>query len=240
VTIADSGEGIDAAFLPHVFERFRQAEASTARRHGGLGLGLSIVKQLVELHGGGVSATSRGKGMGSTFQIRLPVAATNGDAQAEVQQLESAPLSAPSEDGVRLVDVDLEGIKVLVVDDEPDARSLVERLLHDCAATVTTAASASEALEHLMQDRPDVLVSDIGMPSEDGYALIRRIRLLHGDRGTVPAIALTAYARAEDRAKALEAGYQSHLPKPVEPGKLVSMVAQLGKRPPGVSGARPH
>jgi PAS domain S-box-containing protein len=240
VTITDNGEGIDAAFLPHVFERFRQADASTARRHGGLGLGLSVVKQLVELHGGSVSATSGGRGMGATFRIGLPLMASEGHARADVQQPEPPLRSVPSEDDVQLVDVDLEGVKVLVVDDEPDARSLVERLLHDCAATVTTAASASEAFAQLLRDRPDVLVSDIGMPSEDGYALIRRIRKLHGDRGSVPAIALTAYARAEDRATALEAGYQSHLAKPVEPGKLVSMVAQLGKRLPAALRARPH
>jgi len=229
VSVADNGEGIDPAFLPYVFERFRQADASTSRRHGGLGLGLSIVKQLVELHGGVINASSSGNGMGSTFTVELPAMALDG---------ELARLNGPRDQRSRSASdplddyephASLEGVHVLVVDDEPDARSLIERLLEDCEATVTTAASASEAFAHVKRETPDVLLSDIGMPKEDGYSLIRRIRALSGEASKVPAIALTAYARAEDRAKALQAGYQLHLAKPVEPVKLIAMVASLAR-----------
>jgi len=227
VSIEDSGEGIEPAFLPHIFERFRQADASTSRRHGGLGLGLSIVKQLVELHGGSVSASSGGSGTGSTFNVALPVLAIHAEL-ATHDGLGHLPARSRSE---QLDDyappASLEGIRVLVVDDEPDARSLIERLLQECEATVTTAGSASEALDQVERDAPDVLLSDIGMPKEDGYSLIRRIRKLPGEASQIPAIALTAYARDEDRAKALQAGYQMHLAKPVEPVKLIAVVARL-------------
>jgi CheY-like chemotaxis protein len=225
--VTDSGEGIDAAFLPYVFERFRQADASASRRYGGLGLGLSIAKQLVELHGGVISASSAGKGRGSTFTVELPVMALDVDFadRAGPRQHRRSVLDEPHDTYAR--PASLEGVRVLVVDDEPDARALIERLLQECEATVTTAGSASEALERVARDAPDVLLSDIGMPQEDGYSLMRRIRTLPGEAGQVPAIALTAYARAEDRAKALQAGYQLHLAKPVEPVKLVSMVASL-------------
>ena len=224
VSVADSGEGIDAAFLPYVFERFRQADASSSRRHGGLGLGLSIVKQLVELHGGGIGATSKGTDLGSTFTVKLPAMAL--DAEVGSSALRHRPSRSVSEQADARP-VNLEGVRVLVVDDEPDTRSLIERLLQDCEATVTTASSASEALEHVMRDAPDILLSDIGMPKEDGYSLMRRVRGLSSRGSQIPAIALTAYARAEDRAKALQAGYQLHLSKPVEPGKLIAMVASL-------------
>jgi CheY-like chemotaxis protein len=233
VSVADNGEGIDPAFLPCVFERFRQGDASPSRRHGGLGLGLSIVKQLVELHGGSINASSKGTGKGSTFTVQLPVMALDTDAEGRNglrhhparSLLESLDAFAPP--------ASLDGVRVLVVDDEPDARSLIERLLQECEATVSTAGSASEALEHVARETPDVLLSDIGMPKEDGYSLIRRIRNLSGDASRIPAIALTAYARAEDRAKALQAGYQLHLSKPVEPVKLIAMVASLVR--PGAS-----
>ena len=236
VSVVDNGEGIDPAFLPHVFERFRQADASTTRRHGGLGLGLSIVRQLVELHGGSISALSEGAGKGATFRVVLPLttAAAHASAAEEPRQRRAAepePMSVAST-------IDLEGVKVLVVDDEPDARSLIERLLRDRDAEVMTAASAKEALDLLAHDEPDVLISDIGMPKEDGYSLLRRIRKLKGAKARLPAIALTAYARPEDRAKAIEAGYQLHLAKPVEASTLIAMVAMLSRR--GAAPARPH
>ena len=229
VGVADDGEGIDPAFLPHVFERFRQADASTTRRHGGLGLGLSIVKQIVELHGGNIDATSAGGGKGSTFTVTLPVLAVNIDPAERHEQRDQPASAVPAELDAGEPYANLEGVKVLVVDDEPDARSLVERLLRDCDASVTTAGSASEAMERVVRDKPDVLFSDIGMPKEDGYALIRRVRKLAGARGRTPAIALTAYARAEDRAKAIQAGYQLHMSKPVEPTQLIAMVAKLAR-----------
>ena len=236
VSVVDNGEGIDPAFLPHVFERFRQADASTTRRHGGLGLGLSIVRQLVELHGGSISALSEGAGRGATFRVVLPLttAAAYPSAAEEPRQRRAAepePMSVAST-------IDLEGVKVLVVDDEPDARSLIERLLRDRDAEVMTAASAKEALDLLAHDEPDVLISDIGMPKEDGYSLLRRIRKLKGAKARLPAIALTAYARPEDRAKAIEAGYQLHLAKPVEASTLIAMVAMLSRR--GAAPPRPH
>jgi PAS domain S-box-containing protein len=229
VSVSDNGEGIDTAFLPYVFERFRQADASTSRRHGGLGLGLSIAKQLVELHGGTVSASSEGSGRGSTFTVELPAALEADPAR------HNGPRQPPSRAMAEPLDAyaptaNLEGVRVLVVDDEPDARSLIERMLEECAATVTTAGSAGEAFERIAHETPDILLSDIGMPKEDGYSLIRRVRSLAGDAGRIPAIALTAYARAEDRAKALQAGYQVHIAKPVEPVKLIATIAKLVSR----------
>jgi PAS domain S-box-containing protein len=232
VSVADNGEGIERAFLPYVFERFRQADASTSRRHGGLGLGLSIVKQLVELHGGVIRAASLGSGKGSTFVVELPAMARDADVGAPYWQRQQRSPSVSDQSDAYDAPTSLEGVRVLVVDDEPDARSLIERLLAECDARVTTAASASEAFDHVAREAPDVLLSDIGMPAEDGYSLMRRIRSLTGAAGKTPAIALTAYARAEDRAKALQAGYQLHLPKPVEPGKLIAMVASLARPPP--------
>jgi PAS domain S-box-containing protein len=229
INVSDTGEGIDPKFLPHVFERFRQADASASRRHGGLGLGLSIVKQLVELHGGNIHATSGGNGRGSTFTVALPVPAV--DVYQTPAESREQLLRAVVEDLASAVPVtNLAGINVLVVDDEPDARSLIERLLQECGAKVTTASSASEAMQQARTGKPDVLISDIGMPKEDGYALIRRIRQLNDEVARVPAIALTAYARPEDRAKAMQAGYQLHVAKPVEAMKLIAMVASLVKR----------
>jgi PAS domain S-box-containing protein len=229
INVADTGEGIDAAFLPHVFERFRQADASTSRRHGGLGLGLSIVKQLVELHGGNIHAASGGNGRGATFTVALPVPAL--DVYQTPRENREQLLRAVTEDLATAVPAtNLAGIKVLVVDDEADARSLIERLLHECGATVITASSAGEAIEHARNDEPDVLISDIGMPKEDGYSLLRRIRQLGSETARIPAIALTAYARPEDRAKAIQAGYQLHFSKPVEAMKLIATVASLARR----------
>ncbi len=222
ITVSDTGQGISPEFLPLVFERFRQADSSTRRKHGGLGLGLAIVKHLTELHGGAVRAKSPGVNQGATFSIALPLTVVQHrddpqERQPKVQGAEQE-FNPPS----------LKGVKVLVVDDEPDARELVRRVLESAEATVITVGSAQEALERLIQDRPDVLVSDIGMPDEDGYDLIRRVRALGQDNGgATPALALTAFARSEDRQRAFMAGFQLHVAKPVEPSELVAVVASL-------------
>jgi CheY-like chemotaxis protein len=229
VKVIDSGQGITADFLPHVFERFRQADGSSTRRHGGLGLGLAIVRHLVELHGGTVHADSDGENQGSTFTVRLPLMA--------VQPGED---SAPGDDeGATQTDADLyssvnlSAVRVLVVDDQADARRLVTAVLERCGAEIVSAASVREALDALSTFEPHVLVSDIGMPSEDGYTLIKTVRQRETEAGLghiVPAMALTAYARAEDRQKALAAGFQEYAVKPIEPARLVYLVAQLAGR----------
>ena len=225
ISVSDTGEGIDPAFLPHVFDRFRQADASTTRRHSGLGLGLAIVKQVVELHGGTIRAKSPGRDLGATFVVSLPLTVIH----PEVEPL--PPRRHPAADPVPVAietDVPIAGVRVLVVDDEPDARTLLRRLFEERDAVVSTAASAAEALSILQAERPDVLVSDVGMPDDDGYALIRAVRALPADRGgRTPAIALTAYARAEDRVRAVVAGFQHHLSKPIEPVELIVLVASL-------------
>jgi PAS domain S-box-containing protein len=228
ISIIDTGEGIDPAFLPHVFDRFRQADSSTTRRHGGLGLGLAIVKQLVEMHGGSVRVKSPGKGLGSTFIVALPLTVVHPehlDTVAPREHPESRiPLKHHSASG------QLNGVDIVAVDDEPDGVAVVKRLLEECGANVRTALSVSEALELIHAQVPAVIVSDIGMPGEDGYSLIRQLRALPPERGgRVHAVALTAYARASDRVKALEAGFQMHLSKPVEPTELVVTVAALAK-----------
>jgi hypothetical protein len=221
ITVADTGEGIDPGFLPHVFDRLRQGDGSTTRRHSGLGLGLSIVKHLVELHGGQVTAESAGRGQGATFRVTLPVAALPaGSASGERRTAAGAPPQPTA--GVRL-----DGVDVLLVEDEADARELMQQVLADAGAQVRVAGSAAEALQAWSARRPAVLISDIGMPGEDGYALVGRIRRQEPDSERVPAIALTAFARAEDRRRALLAGYQSHLAKPVEPADLLAAVASL-------------
>jgi CheY-like chemotaxis protein len=230
IEVADTGEGIDPVFLPHVFDRFRQADNTSARRYGGLGLGLSIVKQLVELHGGSISAKSAGLNQGATFRISLPLMVTTDDHSMPAAAREIPARLAEMARIEELQETDLAGLKVLVVDDEDDARSLIERLLMDCNARVTTAASADDAMSALTRDTPDILISDIGMPGEDGYVLIRRVRELVDRNVTIPAIALTAYARTEDRVKAIRAGFQLHLSKPVEPRELIAMVKSLARR----------
>jgi PAS domain S-box-containing protein len=225
LSVADTGEGIRPEFLPYLFERFRQADASTTRRHGGLGLGLAIVKHLVELHGGSVRVRSGGVGQGSTFTVSLPLRAVVAGPETEALQVSARALWE------RDPEVHLHGLKALVVDDEADARDLIRRLLEEAGAEVLTAGSAAEAIDALRDYRADVLLSDIGMPEEDGYSLIRRVRRLAANAGgNLPAIALTAFARAEDRRRALLSGFQMHLAKPIEPAELIAVVANVTRR----------
>ena len=222
LVVVDTGRGIAPAFLAHVFERFKQADGATTRAFGGLGLGLAISRHIVELHGGTIEVESKGEGLGSTFTVLLPVSPIRPDSRASAARLSPSP-TEPFE-----IREELKDLKVLVVDDEEDARDLLVAVLEKCGAIVAFAGSAAEAMEKFLLDRPDVLISDIGMPGEDGYELIRKVRALdHAAGANIPAAALTAYARAEDRRKALDAGFMMHLPKPVEPAELVAVVANL-------------
>jgi len=220
LSVSDTGKGIAPEFLPHVFERFRQADSSTSREHGGLGLGLSIVRQLVELHGGTIAASSAGEGHGATFTVSLPLAIVHrrADGSPGVHPRAST-LAAPAADTA-----DLRGIRVLVVDDEADARDLIRRVLEESYAVVTTTTCAADAMQAAVTVRPHVILSDIGMPECDGYALMRDLRRA-GIKA--PAAALTAFARSEDRTRALQAGYTTHISKPIEPVELVAAVAAL-------------
>jgi signal transduction histidine kinase/CheY-like chemotaxis protein len=216
VSVADTGAGIPADFLPILFERFRQADSTTTRKQKGLGLGLAIARHLVEQHGGVINAASEGEGRGSVFTVTLPF----------LHDVEEPPGPRRAEEPPGALS--LAGVRVLVVDDEEDARDAMVVLLGQAGARVQSVASAAEALESLADYRPDVLLSDIAMPGEDGYALIRRIRALPAELGgRVPAAALTAYATLEDRARALRAGFDEHIPKPVEPARLIGAVAIL-------------
>ena len=221
ISVADDGSGISPQFLPYVFQAFRQADATSTRQHPGLGLGLAIVKQLVELHRGTVSAQSAGLGRGATFSVSLPMrAAVQPAAGSELEDVQSL--------GADLTGRKLIGVRVLVVDDDPDAREIVATLLTRAGASVLRAASAGEALDLLASDIPDVILSDIGMPGKDGYAFIRELRGRPlGKGGQIPAVALTAYARPDDRFRALSSGFQMHLAKPVEVRELLRVVANL-------------
>jgi signal transduction histidine kinase len=223
--VTDTGAGIDPKFLPCVFDRFRQADSSSTRSQGGLGIGLTIVRHIVELHGGTVRAESAGEGAGATFTVTLPVTAapTPSTAPANHAANDGPAGAAPNHCGV----ADIRGLKVLVVDDDADAREVLREMLSRVGVDVETAASAAEALALLESRRPHVLLSDIAMPEEDGYSLVRRLRRLAPESGgRVPAVALSAYARDEDRRQSLAAGFQAHLAKPVEPHELVSTLAR--------------
>jgi CheY-like chemotaxis protein/anti-sigma regulatory factor (Ser/Thr protein kinase) len=227
ITVSDTGQGISAEFLPYVFDRFRQADSTTTRKHGGLGLGLAIARHLVELHGGTVRAESEGAGTGASFIVTLPLLtdyrqAATEEPQHTVRSDNRVALECPER---------LDGLKILVIDDEADTRELLRVALSQCDAEVMTAGSVREALELFQQHRPDILISDIGMPEQDGYELIRRIRELPAELGgDVQAVALTAYARAEDRLRVLRSGYQMHVAKPVEMAELIAVVASLAGR----------
>ena len=221
IAVSDTGPGIRGDFLPHIFDRFHQADRSITRRFGGLGLGLSIVKHLAELHGGMVRADSAGEGKGATFTITLP----SGRAGAVSVATAATVVGARATE-----EISLDRIRVLVVEDEPDTREFVQRLLEGHGATVMTAASAGEALSLVEQWGPDLLISDIGLPDVDGYDLMEQIRRSDADqRAKIPAIALTVYARSEDRTRAFLAGYQAHVAKPVEPVELVATVASFAE-----------
>jgi len=230
--VSDTGQGINPNFLPYIFDRFRQADGTTTRKHGGLGLGLAIVRHLVELHSGTISAHSDGDGQGTTFILKLPlgsaalapIAEDNGDASA----VDAAPGEVPASAARSTM---LEGLRVLIVDDEADTRELVQEVLVRNGAEVRASESAAAALQTLAAWHPDLLVSDIGMPDEDGYALIKQVRSLDDEQdGQIPAVALTAYAGIEAHQRALAAGFQMHLAKPIEPQELISTVARAAGR----------
>jgi CheY-like chemotaxis protein len=236
--VTDTGIGIKPEFLPHVFERFRQADGTTTRPHGGLGLGLAIVRHLVELHDGTVQAASEGEGRGASFTVQLPVLCQSEQDGEKAKPLNPVhALVEPLEENLHPSSFILhsssppssfDGIKVLIVDDEADTREVLAVMLADSGLEVTTAASAEEALELLKSWQPKLLVSDIGMPGEDGYSLIRQVRQLPpAEGGSIPAVALTAYSREEDRKQVLSAGFQMHVSKPVEPAELLQAIATL-------------
>ncbi|HET9532120.1 MAG TPA: ATP-binding protein [Blastocatellia bacterium] len=229
ISVSDTGQGISPEFLPYVFDRFRQADSSFSRKHGGLGLGLAIVRHIAELHGGTVEAFSEGKDRGAIFRVNLPIVAVNESDHPRVIALEPKEQAAPGAVWAEC-NPSLEGLSLLVVEDEADARELLVTMLEQRGAQVRAVATASEALEAIKHSKPDLLLSDIEMPGEDGYSLIRKVRLLGGDVSAVPAVALTAHTRVEDRTRALSSGFQSHLAKPVNPGELIAVIARLARK----------
>jgi signal transduction histidine kinase len=225
LVVADTGRGIDPEFLPFVFEPFRQADGKTTRSVGGLGLGLAIVRDLVELHGGSVRAESAGEGLGATFTVRLPIRAVKPDRRQHPVALRSgaAPEDPAADDGP-----DLQGVTLLIVDDDSETRELLMAMVRRVGASATAAASAVEALGILADVRPDLILCDVAMPGQDGYSFIGKVRSRSAEEGgRIPAIALTAYARAEDRKRSLLAGFQSHVAKPAEPAELMALIATL-------------
>jgi signal transduction histidine kinase/ActR/RegA family two-component response regulator len=228
ITVSDTGQGISAEFLPFVFDRFRQADSSFTRKHGGLGLGLAIVRHLVELHGGEVSAYSDGEGQGTTFTVKFPVMIVHAPASYQTGALQwqeqSAEAAVPFE-----CPQSLSGMRLLIVEDEQDARELLKLMLEQCGAKVKATDSAREAIQRLEEWKPDLMISDIEMPGEDGYSLIQQVRSVEIRSGRLPAIALTAHARTEDRMRALRSGYDAHVAKPVEINELVTVIESLAR-----------
>jgi len=226
IQVSDTGIGINSNFLPHVFDRFRQADSTITRSHGGLGLGLAIVHHLVELHGGTVYAESEGEGQGATFTVKLQL------AHCKLEASETKLVRSNSHNKVAISNLLLNNLQVLVVDDDADTRDVLTTVLEQYGAKVTAVASVDEALEALQQFQPDLLLSDLGMPEQDGYGLIRKVKAIEAEREEkIPAIALTAYTSDEERMRVLSAGFQMHLPKPVEPSELIAMVANFISTP---------
>ena len=222
IAVSDTGQGVDPAFLPYVFERFRQADSATTRAHGGLGLGLAIVRHLVEAHGGTVHAESPGPGQGAVFTVKLlRMARTAGEVKRR------RPTVGVARNGPDLQRLD--GLRILLVDDEPDSNEAVGSLLASCGAHVRAADSAAQARGILAGWKADVLVSDVGMPGEDGYGLISSLRAGEGEVAQIPAVALTAYASREDKVRLLSAGFQAHIPKPPDAAELITVITSLGR-----------
>ncbi len=226
IRVRDTGEGISREVLPFIFERFHQADGTTTRQHGGLGLGLAIVRHLVELHGGTIIAASEGKGFGATFTIKLPLASLPSGVEKR-----KAAISLVNETANHFTLPSLKDVKVLLVDDDEDTRQMLEVMLSESQATIQSADSVASAFEVLEWFRPDVLVSDLAMPGEDGYSLISKLRTLEAGENPIPAVALTSYVRVEDRSRALSAGFNMFVPKPVEPEELINAIATLSEEP---------
>jgi CheY-like chemotaxis protein/anti-sigma regulatory factor (Ser/Thr protein kinase) len=231
IAVADNGQGIRPETLPFIFERFRQGETGTTRTHGGLGLGLAIVKHILEAHGGTIHAESAGEGKGAVFTVKLPLAVARTADEPERRHPTAVEANGRVDDRYP----SLQGVRVLVVDDEPHSNEVVSTLLSSCGAEIRVAVSAAQARELLGRWTADVLVSDIGMPGEDGYEFIAKLRAQAGPVAQIPAVALTAYASRDDRIGLLSAGFQAHVPKPLDPLELVTVVANLARTPGRVS-----